>query len=385
MPLGLGSWGLGRGEPGFAVSTVSTSPCADAACLRSSEITGHRCAGWPRGGLRAVVDLLLLGRLLVSQLLLPWLLPWVPLLLLRCVAPPSSRHQDSSGHLAAFALRLISASVSASSFKMPRGRLPRVAHGPGRGATLLPKARNSFLDCRYASYFSWTSSCNFACKISRSCAFANALKASTSSLHFAVFMAANCFFVIFESDASLASSQSTLAARYSCPRATQFGPLAAFFVVKVDALLVCPLCPLWALVVGSRDLFSPLQLALLADLHVEYATARYRGSWFRAAVSFGKAQALYGSVECLIRRAIGAKHLRRAIGAKHGDVVRPFPSLHEARGVSRDHHFEPLVHGFAEEASEQRATRLRGHVNERKWLWLRLFTTTVGYYSLLVA
>ena len=110
MPLGLGSWGLGRGEPGFAVSTVSTSPCADAACLRSSEITGHRCAGWPRGGLRAVVDLLLLGRLLAapatatavgaapappgppsglaSQLLLPWLLPWVPLLLLRCVAPP---------------------------------------------------------------------------------------------------------------------------------------------------------------------------------------------------------------------------------------------------------------------------------------------------------
>ena len=66
VPLGLGSFGLGRGEPRFAVSTVSTSPCGDAACLRSSEITGHRCAGWPRGGLRAVVDLLLLGRLLAA-------------------------------------------------------------------------------------------------------------------------------------------------------------------------------------------------------------------------------------------------------------------------------------------------------------------------------
>ena len=42
-----------------------------------------------------------------------------------------------SGHLAAVAMRLISASVSASSWKMPRGRLPRVAHGPGRGAALL--------------------------------------------------------------------------------------------------------------------------------------------------------------------------------------------------------------------------------------------------------
>ena len=60
MPLGLGSWGLGRGEPRFAVSTVITSPCADAACLRSSEITGHRCPGWPRGGLRALGDRLLL-------------------------------------------------------------------------------------------------------------------------------------------------------------------------------------------------------------------------------------------------------------------------------------------------------------------------------------
>ena len=39
--------------------------------------------------------------------------------------------------LAAAAMRVISASVSASSWKMPRGRLPRVAHGPGRGAALL--------------------------------------------------------------------------------------------------------------------------------------------------------------------------------------------------------------------------------------------------------
>ena len=149
VPLGLGSFGLGRGEPRFAVSTVSTSPCGDAACLRSSEITGHRCAGWPRGGLRALGDRLLLGRLLAapatavgaapappgppsglpSQLLLPCLLPWLPLLLLPlmadpCVAFPSSRHQ-----------------VSASSFKMP----PHVFISSDCGSIVLPHSGSRVL------------------------------------------------------------------------------------------------------------------------------------------------------------------------------------------------------------------------------------------------
>ena len=44
VPLGLGSRGLDRGEPSSAVSTVITSPCVDAACLRSSEMTGQKKA-----------------------------------------------------------------------------------------------------------------------------------------------------------------------------------------------------------------------------------------------------------------------------------------------------------------------------------------------------